>query len=56
MRELLFAAVGAVGNSSRSQKVVATTLGCALLGVAPLRVRHGKTSSWAARTNVIAEP
>jgi outer membrane lipoprotein SlyB len=56
VRELLFAAVRAVGNSGRSQEVVATTLGCALFGVAPLRIRHGKTSSWAARTGVIAEP
>jgi hypothetical protein len=56
VRELLFAAVGAVGNSGRSQEVVATTLGCALLGVAPLRIRHGETSSWAANTGAVAEP
>jgi hypothetical protein len=56
MRELLLAAVGTVGNAGGSQEVVAATLGCALFGVAPLRIRHGKTSSWAAKTGVVAEP
>jgi hypothetical protein len=45
VRELLFAAVGAIGSSGGSKEVVAATLGGTLLGVAALRIRHGGTSS-----------
>jgi hypothetical protein len=45
MRELLFAAVAAVGDAYWRKEVVAAALGSALLGVAPFRIRHDETSS-----------
>jgi hypothetical protein len=45
MRQLLFAAVAAVGDAYWRKEVVAAALGSALLGVAPFRIRHDETSS-----------
>jgi hypothetical protein len=53
VRELLFAAVGAIGSSGGGEEVVAATLGGTLLGVAALRIRHGETSSRAERTRAL---
>jgi hypothetical protein len=50
MRQLLLAAVRAIGDAGRRKEVVTTALGGALLGMAALRIRHGETSSkWPAK-------
>jgi hypothetical protein len=45
VRKLFLTTVRAVGNPGGGQEVVATTLGGALFGVAPFRIRHDETSS-----------
>jgi hypothetical protein len=48
--QLFLLAVWADGDAYGGEKVMAATLGGTLLGVAALRIRHGKTSSkWAGR-------
>jgi hypothetical protein len=56
MGQLLLAAVGAVGDARRGKKIVAAALGGALLGVAALGIRHGKTSSKWACEHKAAQP
>jgi hypothetical protein len=42
VRQLLLAAVRAVGDAGRSQEIMAAALRGALLRVTPFRVRHGE--------------
>jgi hypothetical protein len=56
MRKLLFAAVGAVGDAYWRKEVVAAALGSALLGVAPFRIRHDKTSYLQAASTRLRKP
>jgi hypothetical protein len=42
MGELALVAVGTLGGAGGGEEVVGAALGCALLGVAPFGVRHGR--------------